>query len=73
MSSEFWNNIATITTPIITLIIGFFAWKINDKLKQIQDVVEIHGSLWVEMYENENGSKTYASYIRIQNVGTRII
>jgi hypothetical protein len=74
MSFQDSANIATTLLFPVTILLGVVAWRINNKLKNIQDVVEIFGSLAIVIRKAvKTGEDETYPYLHLQNVGTRII
>lgn len=80
MGSLNFSNYIDIVQAIvtgITLVVAFFIGRrqneINEKVGKLQDVVELYGAHFVEVYTDEGGKEFTKEYVGVQNVGTRIV
>lgn len=71
---NFLQTLVTIGAIFIAYKIGKKQNEINEKLGNLQDVVELHGALLIEQEKDKEGKIIKEKpYICVQNVGTRLI
>ncbi|NUJ97245.1 hypothetical protein HGA92_00480 [Candidatus Gracilibacteria bacterium] len=67
-----WNLVIDFGILISAIVLGIFQYKINKRLGDLDDVVEVYATYGVGLIQ-KNGENFSTPFIHIQNVGTRLI